>query len=466
MNQNLSREHQQYLQGRGISPEVAEQFGLHSDGQVIVIPIEGQRRLYAPNGTPKIRWETSLKGETPPPFPDWNALRTADLIVEGEFDCMLAISQGYQAVSGTTGSRSFAEEWADALGGSVVILYDNDDAGKVGAQATAETLSNRGIVSRIAYWPSDKPKGYDVTDFFLEGGTKEELDAIIADAVLYEPVRTGLQPLGDLSATLDERIPIPTGFKALDEIIIGLRRQETLVIAARPKVGKSTLAMQILVNAAKQGHRVGLFSLEMSEQQLLERLIAAEALVNKRELEKGLSDYAVRQLYKELPRIWNIPILFDTQPRLSTKKIRERALRAVDDFGQLDVICVDYIGLLDTSEKAETRARQLTAAIEDLKGLAKELDCAVVVLSQVNREGAKDEGEEPQLHQLMESGGVEATADGVLIMWRKRKEEKEAIEKKLPVPTHARMAKNRNGPEDYIHLFLDGPKCMFYEDEG
>lgn len=460
----LTKDHLNYLLGRGLSKETIERFGLHSNGISIAIPVNGYTRLYTPGGSPKIRWQEPLDGETAPPFPSWSDLSEAELIVEGEFDCMLAIQNGFKAVTGTAGARTFLQEWADGITKDVTILYDHDDPGRLGSLKAAQIISERGHKVSLARWPQDKTKGYDVSDFFMQGGTADELRDIVSLGVPFEPVVVGLSSFGDLEADLDGTKPIPTGYKQIDEIVYGLRKGEITVIAARPKVGKSTLAMNIMANVAKRGGRVAMFSLEMSEQQLLERLIAAECRVPKRNLERGLADSDVIALYEHLPKVWRLPMLIDTQAKLGVKKIRERTLKAADE-NPIELVAVDYVQIIDTTEKTESRARQLAAAMEDLKNLSKEIGASVLVLSQINREGARDEGEEPQLHQLLESGGIEATADCVTIMWRKRKEEKEAVERGLDIPTHGRVAKNRNGPEGYFKLILDGPKCLFYEEE-
>jgi len=220
--------------------------------------------------------------------------------------------------------------------------------------------------------------------------------------------------------------------------------------------------------------RVAIFSLEMSEPQILERLIASESNIDKTRLERGLGDTDVVKLYNNLPRIWNLPILISTENSLSPKNIARHARKASEKY-PIDLIVVDYMQLMNVADQKELRTRQLMAGMETLKDLAKELDCAMILLSQVNRQGAvgtedtdanggKTRDEEPQIHQLYESGGIEAHADTVIILWRKRKEEKEAIENKYPIPTHGRVAKNRNGPEGYFNLSLDGPTYTFMED--
>lgn len=469
----LTKEHEKYLAQRLITKEIAAKYGLYSAGDKIVIPTDGPARVYNPTGSPKIRW-ASETDDTLPPFPSWEALKTAEVLVEGEFDCILARELGgLNAASGTAGAGTFLYEWADTLSsgvGQVTILYDNDEAGVKGARSAAKTLIERGVQPKIAKWGqrgNPAPKGYDITDYFKAGGTAEGLRIILGQARVFDGTETdsGPQGFGEMYADLADDPIVPTGFQNIDEIIYGLRKQELAVLSARPKIGKSTLAIQIAVNIAKTGKTALVFSMEMSEQQVLERIIAGEAGIPKQHLERGMGDVDIDRLYRYLPNIWSLPLRLDTRAKLSVKDIYNSS-RLVSKTGQLGLIVVDYTQLLDTSEKAETRARQLAAAVEDLKGLAKEMDCPVLALSQVNRAGASNEEwqDEPQLHNLAESGGFENNADLVLMLWRERKEEKEAIQNKLDIPTHGKVAKNRNGAEGYFDLKLDGPKFQFWED--
>ena len=184
----LSAEHRLYLIGRGITPPTAEAFGLSSSDRGIVIPFEGASKTYIPNGKPKISWTEPLDGAAPP-FPSYDVLRQSELIVEGEWDAVLATQElGQPVASPSCGAGTWLDEWSDALTGrSVTLLYDNDESGKKGAQKAAESLHRAGVSVHIASWPTDLPKGYDISDFFRDGGTPDGLREILSGATPFLP---------------------------------------------------------------------------------------------------------------------------------------------------------------------------------------------------------------------------------------------------------------------------------------
>lgn len=165
-----------------------------AEADAIRIPVDGRVKFHrGPRaGGAKTWWEPLgdadvAAGEALPPFPSWRDLRDAELIVEGEFDAMVAIAHGFAAASGTAGAGTFLREWVDAMTGrSVTILYDNDDAGRRGARVAAERLMRGGCLVRIASWPADLPDGWDITDHFRTGGSAEELAEIIERATPFE----------------------------------------------------------------------------------------------------------------------------------------------------------------------------------------------------------------------------------------------------------------------------------------
>lgn len=191
---------------RCIPLPIAFHFALGWDGTGVTIPIEDwvkRRNLlsYDPisgessYGDHKMDWP--VRGQDPmPPFPSWNDMAEANLIVEGEFDAMCAVAHGFMAVSGTGGAGTWKDEWSDATKGQpFVILYDHDEAGRKGSIKVAESLLGRGASSvKIARWPIDAPESFDVTEHFRYGGTVDELQQIIDSAEEYVrrgPVRLG-----------------------------------------------------------------------------------------------------------------------------------------------------------------------------------------------------------------------------------------------------------------------------------
>lgn len=196
-----------YLHGRGLTDQTIHQFGLTQsgifrDGPSILIPVEDMVRVYTPNGEPKIKWEDAAGGRDVPPFPSWQGLADADVICEGEFDCMLLRQYQHRAATGTTGASGFTDAWVAKCAEtrrSKTLLFDNDPAGRMGmlggkhpttghkVVGLAERLYLAGVPVRIALWPDGKPVGYDVTDFIKEGGSSSDLLHILSTATVYEP---------------------------------------------------------------------------------------------------------------------------------------------------------------------------------------------------------------------------------------------------------------------------------------
>ena len=195
---------------RAIDPRTARLLGLEYDEAAggIRLPVEDrvkfrrwapdwQRRPEATTTPPKMWWGAYPDEGAPlPPYPSWRDLRGCEVIVEGELDAAAAISNGILAASGTAGAGTWTQEWTDAVTGrDLVLLYDNDDAGAVGARHAADRLVKAGCLVRIAHWPKDKPRGYDVTDHYRDGGTSWALLDIVRAADAYYPELAGDSPI-------------------------------------------------------------------------------------------------------------------------------------------------------------------------------------------------------------------------------------------------------------------------------
>lgn len=244
----MTPEHEAYLVGvRGVTPDTIKKFGLYTEGQSIAIPIDGAVKLYTPDGEPKMRWLQKVDPPVPP-FPSFSALRNVELLVEGEFDAILAEQElGVPVGSTTLGANGWMDEWSDAIasgiGGTsgVTLLYDNDPPGDNGAKKAAESLRKYGVRVRIAHWPQDKPKGYDITEHFNSGGTTAELFAIIAAA------KEELPP--GLAHSLTDFIALDAGSNEM--LVEGfLPAQAVVFTAGAPKSMKSLLTTELAFSVA------------------------------------------------------------------------------------------------------------------------------------------------------------------------------------------------------------------------
>jgi replicative DNA helicase len=242
---------------------------------------------------------------------------------------------------------------------------------------------------------------------------------------------------------------IETGFVDLDNLTSGLQPGELIILAARPSLGKTALALNIAAYAAIHGSPVGIFSLEMSKESLLIRLLCAEARIDSHKLRTGFSsrdDWG--RMTQALGRLAEAPLYIDDAPALSIMQIRARARRMKAEKG-LSMMVVDYLQLITGAGRFENRTQEVSYISRSLKSIAKELHVPVLALSQLSRAPEERPGHRPQLSDLRESGSIEQDADVVLFIFRqdvyKRADEDE--EGGEPAgKTELIIGKQRNGP--------------------
>jgi len=252
---------------------------------------------------------------------------------------------------------------------------------------------------------------------------------------------------------------VPTGFPALDTLLSGLQKADLIILAARPSMGKTTLALDIARQAAIQFNiPVGIFSLEMNTQQLVDRMLSAEARVNAWKLRTGkLSlDSEFDQIRAALERLSLAPIFIDDQAGTSIMKMRSAARKLKSEHG-LGLIIVDYLQLMTTSKQYDSMVNQVTEISRSLKGLAKELDVPVIALSQLSR-AVESRGGRPKLSDLRDSGSIEQDADVVMFIHREDKQDRNAEKTNI---AEILIEKHRNGPVGMIKLYFDEEKSTF-----
>jgi replicative DNA helicase len=244
---------------------------------------------------------------------------------------------------------------------------------------------------------------------------------------------------------------IPSGFRELDFYTEGFTQGDLVVLAARPSVGKTSLALATAFNIAKRGHPTLVFSLEMDAKQIVSRFLAMNSTRDLLALRTGntLDTEAASALA-------GLPILIDDTPGISIMELRTKARRAsVND--RLEVIVVDYIQLMRTGGDEENRVQEIATITRNLKSLARELNVVIVGLSQLSR-AAGDTGAEPKLSTLRESGALEQDADIVLMLWK----DKEETQPGAPRLIHGSVAKNRNGPTGVFSLYFAPEQARFF----
>lgn len=260
---------------------------------------------------------------------------------------------------------------------------------------------------------------------------------------------------------------VPTGFSGLDNFLSGLQKSDLIILAARPSVGKTSLALDIARNAAARSKTpVGVFSLEMSKEQLVDRLLCAESGVDLWKMRTGkLSD---RDEDDDFPRIGHAmgvlseaPIFIDDSATSNIMEIRTKARRLQMEHG-LGLLIIDYLQLMESRTKTENRVQEISEISRSLKGIARELNIPVLVLSQLNRAVESRSPAIPRLADLRESGSIEQDADIVMFIYRKavdRNFRELSPEEKHLAEIH--IAKHRNGPTGMVQLFFDENRASF-----
>ncbi len=254
---------------------------------------------------------------------------------------------------------------------------------------------------------------------------------------------------------------VPTGFRELDNKLSGLQKSDLIVLAARPSLGKTAFAMDIARHAAmNENISVGLFSLEMSKDQLIDRLIAAEAHVDLWKLRTGrLSSEGddfdrIRDAFDKLSRA---PLYIDDEASMNILQMRAKARRLQAERG-LDLIIVDYLQLMAPKQHTDNMVQQITEISRSLKVLAKELNVPVLALSQLSRAIENRPNKRPQLSDLRDSGAIEQDADVVMFIHR---EDKVKENSDRPNEADILIEKHRNGPIGRVTLYFNPEKASF-----
>lgn len=355
-----------------------------------------------------------------------------------------------------------------------------------GVQYLAELAADVPAASNARFYASQVQKKFmlrsliDAGEFVAELGydEAEELEETLdkAEKKIYEVTSTptlskfqslresltdAWQRLEHLHEHKDEMRGVRSGFKDLDNLLAGFQKSDLIILAARPSMGKTSLALDIARQAAVQHHvTVGIFSLEMSAQQLIDRMVAAEARVNSWNLRTGhINDQEdwgrIREAYE---RLGQAPIYINDEPGNNILKMRAVARRLKRENG-LGLLLVDYLQLMvPTGARAsDSLVQQVTEISRSLKNLARELDVPVIALSQLSRAVEQRRGK-PRLSDLRDSGSIEQDADVVMFIHR---EDKMSDNSDRPNIAEILVEKHRNGPVGSVELYFDEKRTTF-----
>lgn len=379
----------------------------------------------------------------------------------------------------TVGNRLRDKEQLEAAGGHAFLsslaagvptsVYAEHYAGVVRQTSIRRELARvSGEIANLAYQETDAGSAVAKAEALV---MEIQRSAVVQDAVhIRELVDTWLSEEFDRrleAAWEDGKGPVPTGFLDLDRILGGLRRSTLTVLAARPTLGKSTLATNVVRHAAERGNRCLVFSLEMGRNEMLYRFLGAEAEVDTARVMMGLcTELEQRRLMDACGALSDLPIWIDDTPNQSVTSMRSKAKRQSVEQGPsagsgLDLVVVDYMQLAVSDRRSWVE--EMTVVSQGLKALARELQVPVLAVSQLSREVERSyrRDRRPRLSDLRDSGAIEQDADVVLFVHRDdRVYSEEEWERRFPADPYPRniaeivIAKNRNGPVGQAALYF------------
>ena len=340
--------------------------------------------------------------------------------------------------------------------------------------AYAEIVQRRATLRRLLHAAGEITElGYQET---------EEVDILLdrAEQQLFTVSRRYLKrtfvPITDVLTETFDRIDelhkesgklrgVRTYYSDLDNMLAGLQKSDLIILAARPSMGKTTLALDIARNVATRGKAaVGIFSLEMSKEQLVDRLLCSEAQVDLWKMRTGrLSDQGDHDDFSRINRAMGVlseaKIFIDDSANATVMEIRTKARRLQSEHG-LDLIVLDYLQLMEGRGRSENRVQEVSEISRNLKAIARELNVPVLALSQLSRSVESRDTHIPRLADLRESGSIEQDADVVLFIYREVMYHQDMPPDKANL-AEIHIAKHRNGPTGKIKLFFDEHNVTF-----
>lgn len=287
-----------------------------------------------------------------------------------------------------------------------------------------------------------------------QGGLRNSLTAL--DVIMSDTVQTimkRVQNRGELSG-------VTTGFTDLNSLLGGFQKSDLVLLAARPSMGKTALAVNLAVNAAKAGKKVAMFSLEMSKTQIGQRILASFAQMNLSSLFKGeLEGQDLVNLITASNELSKYSLHIDDTAAISLIELKAKLRRLKMEEG-LDLVVVDYLQLMTTGERVENRVLEISQISRGLKAIAKELDVPVLALSQLSRALEQRPDKRPKLSDLRESGAIEQDADIVMFLYRDYVYNKETENPNL---AEVIVSKHRNGPIGVVNLIWKDEYTRFFD---
>lgn len=360
----------------------------------------------------------------------------------------------------------------DAGGQAYVARLATSAPTTVNVRAWAGIVRERSVLRQLIAASNRISQASFETDGRQVGAVLEEAERLIMEIGEASTKRgSGFHPVKELLSGTVDRIQelfesegditgLPTGFHKLDEKTSGLQPGDLIIIAGRPSMGKTTLALNIAENAAQRANvPVAVFSMEMQAQQLVFRMISSLGRVNQAQLRSGnFGDEAWPRIRSAMGQLQQMQVFIDDTGGLSPTELRARARRLKREVGGLGLIVVDYLQLMSVAGTSENRATEISEISRGLKALAKELSVPVIALSQLNRSVEQRTDKKPVMSDLRESGAIEQDADLICFIYRDEVYNPESPRKGV---ADVIIAKQRNGPVGEVQLTFLGEFTKF-----
>jgi replicative DNA helicase len=388
-----------------------------------------------------------------------------DLRHQEIFACLVEMYDGKQPIDLITLQQKLKDkQQLDVVGGFAYLVGLPDKAGTAGHIGSyAQILWEKYVLRKMIRTCSDVVgRVYE-----HEGEVDQLLDEVETEILriseerveerslkIKDLVADSIQQIEDIHARGGVISGISTGFDDLDRMTTGLHGGEMIVIAARPSMGKTSIAMGIAEHVAiEQKFPVGVFSLEMSAESLVLRMLCSRARVNLRNIREGfMAERDFPKLTGAAGKIANSCLHIDDTPGLSILQLRAKARRMHSQHG-IKLFVIDYLQLLhSTNRRADNRQQEIADISNGVKALAKELNVPVIVLSQLNRELEKDKSRKPRLSDLRESGAIEQDADLVALLYKPASDDDDGKPEQESIAVNLLIAKQRNGPTGDVNL--------------
>lgn len=364
---------------------------------------------------------------------------------------------------------------AEAAGGLAYLAeLANQTPSAANARRYGEIIRERAILRKLIAVADEiaasalSPMGRDAKSLLDEAESKifEIAEAGARSITGFIPIGQALKLVVDRVQELYDRedpsevTGIPTGYIDLDEKTSGLQPSDLIILAGRPAMGKTTLALNIAEHVAlHQRLPVAVFSMEMPSTQLATRFLASLGRIDMQNLRRGrLSDDDWQRLTAAMGKLYEAPIFIDETPALNPIDLRARARRLARQCGKLGLIVVDYLQLMTGTRESDNRATELSEISRSVKSLAKELNVPIIALSQLNRSLEQRPNKRPVMSDLRESGAIEQDADIIMFIYRDEVYNPDTPDKGV---AEIIIAKHRNGPTGTIRLSFFGEHTRF-----